>query len=323
MRKNPFSLYDFLGYVFPGLMAIFTICFFYETKEITGVSSLFYNLLDFVRSLGGENRSWIEDTIILTIASYVTGHFIAYLSSLTVEQFAIWIYDYPSVFLLSDVPPYHFWKRGDGSIRDKCLKIFWRCIIAIFLLPITVCTILIGKFLGVKYFFVKELDNHLITAIESNRELLASYLGVPLTEGSDYHRVVYHYEYEKLDHHAQKMDNYVALYGFLRSITLICNCVCLWVFLKYVLSSLKYIADFTPDWKAIFLTLILTIITYIFFMGFMKFYRRFTLESLMCLIIDISYKNAIPTSIPNVTYSTPITENANSNITENSNSIVT
>lgn len=99
MRKNPFSLYDFLGYVFPGLMAIFTICFFYETKEITGVSSLFYNLLDFVRSLGGENRSWIEDTIILTIASYVTGHFIAYLSSLTVEQFAIWIYDYPSVFL--------------------------------------------------------------------------------------------------------------------------------------------------------------------------------------------------------------------------------
>jgi hypothetical protein len=50
----------------------------------------------------------LENTIILTIASYVVGHFVAYLSSITVEKLAIWSYGYPSYFLLyEDCPGFY------------------------------------------------------------------------------------------------------------------------------------------------------------------------------------------------------------------------
>ncbi|MDO4671610.1 MAG: hypothetical protein Q4A76_01675, partial [Porphyromonadaceae bacterium] len=43
--------------------------------------------------------------------------------------------------------------------------------------------------------------------------------------------------------------------------------------------------------RRLFLLLVsVMILTYIFFMGFMKFNRRFTLEGFMCLLIDKSYR---------------------------------
>lgn len=85
-----------------------------------------------------------------------------------------------------------------------------------------------------------------------------------------------------------KLDNYVALYGFLRAITLIANCFTLWLCLKYILPTLKIGAE--VDWHLVFLLVLCVGVTYIFFMSFMKFYRRFTLESFMCLVIDSSFK---------------------------------
>ena len=43
------------------------------------------------------------------------------------------------------------------------------------------------------------------------------------TSTLDIHRIVMHFVYEHCQQHIAKYDNYVALYGFLRSITLIFN----------------------------------------------------------------------------------------------------
>lgn len=85
----------------------------------------------------------------------------------------------------------------------------------------------------------------------------------------------------------KKMDNYVALYGFLRSITFISDCATLWITVKYLIPTINISANLNFHLILIWLSCIL--VTNIFFMAFIKFYRRFTLESFMCLVIDTSF----------------------------------
>lgn len=316
MRKNPFSIYDFLGYVFPGAFALMLICFFVKLGNIHSISEIYTNIegsLSNVNSPGTlENGSsataffFMEQTIIWTITAYIVGHIIAYLSSLTVEKFSIWTYGYPSEFLLHEVPPKHYMNVNLDS-RKSCHKKFeewieliWRLAVGIFLFPISLCTIVFGKFLGMKAFFVKPLDKTLKSIIENNIDKLKDSLGVPRNNNDildntknhdDFHRIIYHYEYERQNNHMQKMDNYVALYGFLRAMTFISNCVTLWIIIRYACLNISIKSQI--DWHLVLLVILCIFITYIFFMSFMKFYRRFTLESYMCLVIDSSFKEVL------------------------------
>lgn len=177
------------------------------------------------------------------------------------------------------------------------------------LFPISVATFLIGRCLKVKYFFVKKLDFQLIEAIETNQRMLADYLGIKRNEAvnMDFHRVIYHYEYERQERHHTKMDNYVALYGFLRAMALISNCAYIFVLVRY---GILTIGDGTEiNWFLIILLVGMWFVTYIFFMGFMKFYRRFTLECFMCLITDTSYKITQAVAIPQYIYSSTTGDN--------------
>lgn len=283
MEKNPFSLYDFMGYFFPGAFALILIYFFIEHKiEIQNVGSLYADVADMFKFRNSEdNKNFtIEICFVFIVVSYIIGHFVAYLSSLTVEHFSKWLYGYPSTFLLFSVAPNHYWnidKDQDISIIVK--KYNWRIIIAIFLLPLSLGSIFLAKGLGLKHFFVKKLDSYLIENIKNTYKLLIRIKGLEgeITEEADYHRVIYHYVYEYQKQHTVKLDNYVALYGFLRSITFIFNCVSLYF---------TYLWYDKPSKDLFFLCLISYLVTYIFFMSFIKFYRRFTLESFMCLITD-------------------------------------
>lgn len=304
MRQNPFSLYDFLGYVFPGAFTLILISFFANLGDIHSLSDLYVGVGDFIgrpdskEMTNSQNTTrtlfFLEETIIWTIVAYIVGHIVAYLSSLTVEKFAIWTYDYPSKFLFSEVPSMHYWNvTGDQDNLEptnwrQFVELVWRLIIGIFLFPISLCTILFGKLLCLKYFFVKQLDNTLKDAINSNMEKLADSLDINKQNDDDFHRIVYHYEYERQSTHVQKMDNYVALYGFLRAMSFIFNCSTVWIVYKYVIPTISL--NFKIDWHLVLMIISCITITYIFFMAFMKFYRRFTLESLMCLVIDSSFK---------------------------------
>lgn len=283
MDKNPFSLYDFMGYFFPGAFALILIYFFVEHKiEIQNVSSLYADVADMFKFRNSEDDKnfTIEICFVFIVVSYIVGHFVAYLSSLTVEHFSKWLYGYPSTFLLYGVTPNHYLdinKNQDISIIVK--KYNWRIIIAIFLLPLSLGSIILAKGLGLKHFFIKKLDPYLIRNIQNSYYLLMKKKGLEgkMDEHVDYHRFIYHYVYEYQKQHTVKLDNYVALYGFLRSITFIFNCVSLYF---------TYLWYDKPSKDLFFLCLISYLVTYIFFMSFIKFYRRFTLESFMCLVTD-------------------------------------
>ena len=295
MKQNPFSLYDFLGYVIPGALTLMIIGFFNNIESLSSISQGYQCALSFLGKTNIKGSlSLLEETVIFIILAYIVGHIVAYVSSLTIEKFSNWVYGYPSSFLLEAVPAGHYWRVGQCTTGDcgfiwpdtkeQWLDLIWRLVIGIFLWPLSLCTILISKKLNVKAFFVKPLDSNLITAITSKKKSLGNKLGISDMESGDYHRVIYHYEYELQEKHHIKMDNYVALYGFLRAMCLIANCVTLWVTYKFIFPTFKICAPIDGGLLKVWIACIL--LTYLFFMAFMKFYRRFTLECFMCLIVD-------------------------------------
>ena len=302
MQKNPFSLLDFLGYVFPGAFGILVIYFIYSNPELRGLDEFIYACQNVYNDVKVESS--IESTLFFMLLSYVIGHFIAYLSSITVENFAVWLYGYPSDFLLGQeddskstrtcrvfttYKTRYFLRFNRDDIINVIYANIWRSLVGFFLMPILLCSIFIGKILAVERIYIKKLDDDLISSIYAHSFVLSNFLGYYSGDReTDFHRVIHHYEYEQQPNHARTMDNYVALYDFLRSICLIFNCLFLYLFFVVALPSIDFSMKF--DSGLILMLCSVMLITYIFFMSFMKFYRRYTLENFMCLLIDQSYR---------------------------------
>ena len=294
MDKNPFSIHDFLGYVLPGGVALLLAYMVYKNPDTNYMTS--QEFIDAIKntikalSKGGINT--IELSVAYIIASYIVGHIVAYLSSITVERMAIWHYNYPSVFLLADERKARFFSDIKDQWKDKkkfeaignfILRV---AVSFLLLLPLTICLLLI-RVLHLDQYFIKSLDGYLKESIKLKFDVLAKNLGISeieKTKDSDTHRVIYHYMYENFPGHRAKMDNYVALYGVLRALTLIANLFILYIWkcqVCYICNHFTWgmICDY-PYMKVF----IMVFIQFLFFMAFMKFYRRFTLESFMCMV---------------------------------------
>lgn len=289
MMKNPFSVFDFFGYVFPGAFALLAIFYFVKMSPLNFVDPM--PLGDVVTTVKGwlQVSEPIVSCSVFLILSYIVGHLIAYISSITIERFVIWWYGFPSEFLMKDEGGvWHFFQDGEALWRNKNahykMEIFrtytLRVIVSLLLLPIFVPTLLVKMF-GCDSFLIKGLDVYLRDIILSKRKIMCERLQLPSPahyDKVDYHRVIYHYVYENSDSHRQKMDNYVALYDFLRSMTLIFVCIFMFVCGNVFFTDTK--VGIYYGWSVIGLLMV----TYLFYMSFFKFYRRFTLEALMCLV---------------------------------------
>ncbi len=273
MKQNPFSLYDFLGYFVPGALVLYLYFIIEQFKK-----SNKFVLLD---ALENANNPNIESILPFVIISYVLGHFLSYISSITIEQYANWKYDYPSKYLLA-LPARHFW---NGLHSFHCY--FWRIVLIIFLAPMVVFDFVVGQILGFKKFYHKKLDSNLAKLITIKLKTLVRKLepneqnifDVGNGKNQDFHRIIYHYVYENSKCHQSKLNNYVALYGFLRTLTLV-MIILFW----YIILHTSFFSNF--NWISVILITVLAAVIYVFFMGFMKFYRRFTLEGLMVLAIS-------------------------------------
>lgn len=290
MKKNPFSFQDFLGYVFPGAFAI--IILYYISKLHDGTITI-ESILTFPYELK-EHLKW-DDTIWFILLSYVIGHVVAYASSLTIEPYAVWKYGYPSRSLMGMTRMY-FDVGQCRPILRKFFIIMWRLIVALVVLPITLCSIIIGDLLHIKIYSILVLDRYTQENIMRKRNALIDKLGLTSNhdENTDFHRIIYHYEYEKKPAHSIKTDNYVALYDFMRAITFIFNGIFIYNLLRIINNcsvvwngiKIKCFSIYGLNLSDIKITFALMFITYFFFLGFMKFYRRYTLESFMCLLSD-------------------------------------
>lgn len=296
MDNSHFTLSDFLGYVIPGASVLVVMLMFYHypDEDYTSVDDLLrvikkysYLLIDKSAKVGVILPSFF------VILSYVAGHILAYLSSITVERFAIWIYGYPSEYLFSKVGWSHLFEDVNRvrKKRPRCwvLKSFMylliRIIIIVVLFPLSSAVFFI-KAISIDGFLVKNLDPFLRDVIAKKLTSLRAQLNLPNDKdykGADLHRIVHEYCYCKYDCIRQKMDNYVAIYDLMRSLTLIM------VFVSWMLAyaNIKYIKFLAPiNWGTLFMIGIVLMLTLLCFMAFMKFYRRYTLESYICIASD-------------------------------------
>lgn len=267
IKQNPFSLYDFLGYFIPGATLIYLMLVFHNLDSVEYVWS-FNNLF-------GSSDIDIQSYLFFIIISYAIGHLINFLSSLLVERYGNWMYDYPSKYLLKIHKKFSF-----KTITPKRIGIF------ISILPVSVLDLLFGQLLKFKNLYVHHLDDFLIHSIKTKSSKILTEL-IPKDESKkvpesindyDFFRILHHYAFEHTKSHQFKMVNYVVLYGFLRSLTFICVLIFWYLIYLQVFGDNEYISFYHY--------LIICICSYIFFMAFMKFYRRYTLEALMVIVID-------------------------------------
>lgn len=281
-KQNPFSLYDFLGYFVPGAFIIYIVLFssaHIQTTSIPFSTEAINKYLSFERP---------ENYIPFIIIAYIVGHLLSFLSSVTIEQFAIWQFGYPSKFLLG------YSRDGYYSAEtNKKLQAVIRTLVWIFILPISLLDIIFGKLLNMRFFYTKQLDNLLIAIIKKkidsivqNQAEIVEPAKHGTARGTDFFRYVYHYVLENAPNHLSKIQNYVALFGFLRTITFV-FVLFFWVLVFHICygsfslpTGLKYIVASS-------------FFTYVFFMAFVKFYRRYSLEVLMAAaVVHVSGKES-------------------------------
>lgn len=293
MNKNPFSIYDFLGYLFPGLIFLVTVFF---VCHVTSVPLQEYFDFSKYQELlkKGKEYDWWESTVFVIVASYVVGHIVAYLSSSTVEYFTNHLFGYPSHYLLHEdtisyrsVLSRYFSEHTLGSF-------VWRILVMLVLLPVTLVMFIFGIGFSLINFIVRPLDEYVRNSILRKLNDLSNTLSLQqpdVNSNADYHRIVMHYVYLNIEACQRKVDNYVAMYAFLRAMALI---ACL-LFDYLLIDQIKYsyhivrvleIENCVINWECIIILVVILVIANLLYMGFVKFYRRFTLENYMALLTD-------------------------------------
>lgn len=291
-----------MGYLFPGVL-----CFMFLFLAL-GVECDMSKLTDFALLKDTLSQSSVkfdlDKSIVFVVLSYVLGHIISYASSLTVEQYANKVFEYPSVYLLEKGQKVYcqLWKdffKSEANSSQKCLrdiknilrfilKIIW--VLIIFPISFTVYTL--GYLFDLNGWIVRPLDGYLIETIKKKQYLLAQKLQINHPDVNDkkcdYHRIIQHYVYLNIPNSQRKTDNYIALYGFLRSMSLIFSIIFNLV-ACYGISTISWKAD--VNLYLCVLLLVLYLFSYLTFLGFMKFYRRFTLENYMSLLVGLYDSN--------------------------------
>lgn len=319
MNKNPFSFYDFLGYLFPGIIILALAVFVVALTKENALIEEYFQINKFVSVFQDkQGLKWWETTILAIILAYVAGHLVSYLSSVIVEYFANTLFGYPSYYLLHKVQigfigfclryfmPSLFdwdfksaWACKKKWTRKKILpkikvywakinigRLLWRVFIFALMFPISIPLMLLGKCLKITDFVVRPLDDYVCNGIQRKLFQLSQTLNLDIPDvnyKSDYHRIVMHYVYLNIPNCQRKADNYVAIYGFLRAMTLIA-CIYFDYFFYWQMFTLNIHTD--VNWNAVLILFLMGILCNVLFMGFVKFYRRFTLENYMALLTE-------------------------------------
>jgi len=287
MDKNPFSLFDFLGYFIPGAFALFL---FYFSQNNIGLG--YYFEVDNIRTL--QNDISILYMTFFVILSYTLGHILSFLSTLTIENFTVWMFGYPSKNLLGIYNSGKYFKKKykNKSIDKKStfLSCVLRFLLFVFLAPISFSSITIGKLLDLNNsVYKKSLKQPYINLIKTEIKKLFSTLDNSLQidfDNHDYNKLLIHHSYNINVPHQPKLMNYVSLYGFLRVICFVFNLLSFFIIIKIFFLNEKPNIDFHNDFSSDSIVFFVSsFFTYITYLSYLKFYRRYTQENLMILLL--------------------------------------
>ncbi|HCA3407729.1 TPA: hypothetical protein MO340_003661 [Salmonella enterica subsp. salamae serovar 35:g,m,s,t:-] len=280
MNQNPFSFYDFLGYLIPGGFFILLMYFCGLTFDLDIV-------VDLTELLKGQSQIFgVLNYASIVIISYIAGHFISITSAFFIEKYMNEKLGYPSQYLfnkLSDDLEIVCTPSCCEQDEDIKRKIKYRVIKAV-LLPITPWDYATQK-LCYSQSLPFQLANTTWQIIKDGYEKKFRLDNELLKVGTGLHddlfRLAYHYVYEFSNQHQSKIQNYVALYGF-------CRNICLVFIITFWISFLTFIFRLVEG-NSISYSLISVLLSfffvYVFYVGFVKFYRRYTLEVLMAFAV--------------------------------------
>ncbi|BBV49934.1 hypothetical protein [Citrobacter portucalensis] len=280
MNQNPFSFYDFLGYLIPGGFFILLMYFCGLTFDLDIV-------VDLTELLKGQSQIFgVLNYASIVIISYIAGHFISITSAFFIEKYMNEKLGYPSQYLfnkLSDDLEIVCTPSCCEQDEDIKRKIKYRIIKAV-LLPITPWDYATQK-LCYSQSLPFQLANTTWLIIKDGYEkkfrLDSELLKVGTGLHDDLFRLAYHYVYEFSNQHRSKIQNYVALYGF-------CRNICLVFIITFWISFLTFICRLVEG-NSTFYSLVSVLLSfffvYVFYVGFVKFYRRYTLEVLMAFAV--------------------------------------
>jgi hypothetical protein len=231
------------------------------------------------------------------ILAYTMGHILSFLSTLTIENFTVWMFGYPSKNLLDINRPARYFEKKMKNPNTvnwavTLLSYTLRLLLAVFLAPITLLSITIGKLLDLnKSVYTKKIGEPYIELIKEKIIKRFHLLDPNLTldfNKHDYNKLLIHHSYDVNASHQPKLMNYVALYGFLRVISFILNILSMYLlFDVFYISDEKLIIDFHQNFSTQFITITISAFgTYVSYLGYLKFYRRYSQENLMIMLLQ-------------------------------------
>ena len=290
-----------MGYLFPGLLILYILYYLYSCDWN------FYQVINLdvlstsINRIG--DKFVFEKSLLVIIFAYAIGHIISFTSSLTVEILSNKFFGYPSKYLLQDERPIYSkpWKDF-FNIKVESTNKIWRIIkskciflkylfLLLLLFPISFMILTFGYLFNINQYIIRPLDKYLINGIKTKQQDLAKRIGLKLPnviQDCDYHRIIMHYVYLNIPACQHKVDNYIALYGFLRCMTLI-FCILFDVFATFGIITIFKNNYSDVCWPLIWTILIFFSISYISFLAFVKFYRRQTLENFMSMLTGIPH----------------------------------
>ncbi len=229
----------------------------------------------------------------IVIISYIAGHFISITSAFFIEKYMNEELQYPSEYLfnkLSDDKKNVLTPSSDKQNEDTKRKIKY-CIIKVMLFPIIPWDYATQK-LCYSQSLPFQLANTTWLMIKEGYEkkfrIDDKLLNIRTGLHDDLFRLAYHYVYEFSNQHQTKIQNYVALYGFCRNICLV-FVITFWI--SFLTLIYRAIEGGAVSYISIS-TLLSFFFVYVFYVGFVKFYRRYTLEVLMAFAV-LQSKDAI------------------------------
>lgn len=271
MKQNPFSFYDFLGYMLPGAVLLYVVTFVFGMDSF--VSTL--NLNNASSSTANQLLSFVP----AVIGSYLLGHVLAIGSSTVIEAFTNYSNGYPSEFLF-DVKP-HAYLTSDTTSGNAGRIILW-----LLILPISLFKTILKDICKITLFDqAKALPKPLRdAAFIKCKKVIKNEMGVDVSKmkiekgiDGDYLRLLYHFIFEKSERHSTKLQNYVALYGLTRNVSFVFILVFWGSIYSYIFTEKSTIGLIHIS--------IFASLAYIFYIGFVKFYRRYSLEAVMATTV--------------------------------------
>lgn len=272
-KAPSFTAYDFLGYAVPGLAAIALIdaSIYYH---ISGIHIDYDSVFNRYLSLS------FQSIVPVVLFAYLVGHILSFFSSILIEKHSTWMHGIPTNFLLNHGSPAKYF---DVSGKAPWASAPLRFITAVLVAPISLPDFLFTKVIPLSGNYIRPMDSILVDACASAHSSILIKSGIDVDEHSeeqfnsfDLHRLTIHCALESAPAHVSSMRNYVVLYGFLRSVSLL-SVASFWGLLFHLFGVYSWCFIVTSG-------VISSLLAFSCYAAYLKFRVRYHKEGLMALV---------------------------------------